>query len=120
MKAGLSIVSAMLLACVLVGCSNTPAEQEKEKSPNQKTQSGDEEKIKTALDKLSPEDRKLAEAQKFCPIHTGERLGSMGKPIKIEVEGKPVFLCCSGCKSAAAKDEQGTLKKVEKLIAANK
>jgi hypothetical protein len=46
--------------------------------------------------KLSEEDRKLAEKQKVCPV-TGERLGSMGEPIKVTVKGRAVFLCCKGC-----------------------
>src|SRR5438105_2651151 len=37
----------------------------------------EEDKVKGALAKLGPEDRRLAEAQRFCP-ETGEPLGSMG------------------------------------------
>lgn len=32
-----------------------------------------------------------------CPV-SGERLGSMGEPVEVIVEGRPVKLCCSGCK----------------------
>jgi hypothetical protein len=52
--------------------------------------------IKEALAKLSPEDRALAEKQETCPV-TGERLGSMGAPIKVTVKGREVFVCCEGC-----------------------
>ena len=49
------------------------------------------------LAKLSSVDRALAEKQKVCPV-SGEELGSMGPPIKIDVKGQPVFICCDGCR----------------------
>src|SRR4051812_32238730 len=52
--------------------------------------------IRESLAKLSAEDRKLAEAQKWCAIEDESRLGSMGVPMKILVKGEPVFLCCKG------------------------
>lgn len=55
-----------------------------------------EAKISEALAKLAPADRAAAELQGTCPV-TGLRLGSMGAPIKVAVEGKDVFVCCSGC-----------------------
>lgn len=54
--------------------------------------------IAQALAKLPPEDRALAVKQKVCPV-TGELLGSMGKPFRVDLEGKRVFLCCQGCES---------------------
>jgi Cu(I)/Ag(I) efflux system membrane fusion protein len=72
-------------------------------------------KIHAALAKLSPEDRKLAETQRFCPILSTSRLGSMGQPVKLRIEGQPVFLCCAGCKGKALADPKGTLAKVQKL-----
>jgi hypothetical protein len=36
------------------------------------------------------------EEQKFCPV-TGARLGSMGEPLLVEVEGHKVWTCCAGC-----------------------
>lgn len=35
-------------------------------------------------------------AQETCPV-SGKRLGSMGKPVKSSLQGKDVYLCCSGC-----------------------
>jgi Cu(I)/Ag(I) efflux system membrane fusion protein len=61
------------------------------------------------LAQLSPEDRAMAEAQGVCPI-TKLPLGSMGEPVKITLDGRPVFLCCSGCVSKANKDPARTLK----------
>lgn len=41
-------------------------------------------------------DAPLIARQKICPV-MDEPLGSMGKPIKLLVSGKPLFLCCKGC-----------------------
>jgi hypothetical protein len=65
--------------------------------------------------KLSAEDRALAEAQRFCAVENENRLGMMGPPAKIMVNGQPVFLCCAGCESAAQEDPDETLGKVAKL-----
>ncbi|MDB5309959.1 MAG: hypothetical protein JWO38_4161 [Gemmataceae bacterium] len=63
-----------------------------------------EKAVAAGLDKLSPADRKAAEAQKFCAVQDTIRLGSMGTPVKVTVNGKDVFLCCEGCRDAALKD----------------
>ncbi len=34
--------------------------------------------------------------QEICPI-SGERLGSMGAPLKVKVGKENLFLCCQGC-----------------------
>jgi hypothetical protein len=34
--------------------------------------------------------------QEICPI-SGQKLGSMGAPIKVRVGQETVFLCCKGC-----------------------
>lgn len=34
--------------------------------------------------------------QEICPV-MGEKLGSMGEPIKVQVGEETVFLCCKGC-----------------------
>lgn len=75
----------------------------------------EEDKVRPALDKLSTEDRPLAEAQGFCPILSDNRLGSMGVPVKVMVKGTPVFLCCKGCVDDALADPQKTLTRVAEL-----
>ncbi len=52
-----------------------------------------------ALGKLAPADQALVRAQARCPV-TGKDLGSMGVPIRMVADGKPVFLCCEGCRDA--------------------
>jgi Cu(I)/Ag(I) efflux system membrane fusion protein len=69
------------------------------------------ETIAANLAKLSAADRKLALAQKDCPI-TGEPLGSMGVPPKLDVNGQPVFVCCAGCTPAVRKEPDKALANV--------
>jgi hypothetical protein len=76
--------------------------------------------IEAGLQKLPPEDRQLAEAQRFCPILTENRLGVMGKPFKVMVDGEPVFLCCEGCKDKALAKSAETIAKVRQLRGALK
>jgi hypothetical protein len=74
-------------------------------------------RVQAALAKLSAEDRRLAEEQRFCPIQPNNRLGSMGVPVPVEVKGRRVFLCCKGCKDDALANPDQTLAQVEKLKA---
>ncbi|OYW24475.1 MAG: hypothetical protein B7Z55_02100 [Planctomycetales bacterium 12-60-4] len=68
--------------------------------------------LTAALSKLSPADRLIAEQQRFCPVLDGSRLGSMGIPVKLTIDGQTVFVCCPGCQRAALEDSDATLKKV--------
>jgi YHS domain-containing protein len=61
--------------------------------------------VEEALAQLSPEDRAVAEDQKVCAL-SGEPLGSMGPPVKVEYKGKPVFLCCEHCEEAFKADPE--------------
>jgi hypothetical protein len=70
-------------------------------------------KVKANLAKLSDEDRKLAEAQKYCAVLRNSVLGLMGKPVKVVIEGRPVFLCCPNCEEDAKADPDKTLKTAE-------
>ena len=77
-------------------------------------------KLRTSLNKLSPEDRRLAIAQRWCPVMDDSRLGSMGMPVKVMIDSKPVFLCCEGCKEAALEKSDETLARVKELMSAKK
>ena len=111
----------VLSLSVVVGCTESATPVAKPTAPATgaapKAPSGEDAKIQAAINELSEEDRELAKAQKFCAVAATGRLGSMGKPVKIMVEGKPVFLCCEGCESEALKNPEETLAKVEKLKA---
>jgi len=85
---------------------------------NPETMKQAEKTITDAISKLSAEDQKLATAQRFCPIMTYDRLGAMGTPLKVMIEGKPVFLCCKECTKDAMNGGAATVKTSEKLRAA--
>lgn len=72
-------------------------------------------KIAAAMAKLSSEDRKLAEGQRFCAVESDNRLGMMGAPVKVTVGGQTVFLCCAGCIDAVKADPKGTLANAKRL-----
>jgi hypothetical protein len=72
-------------------------------------------KIKAEMAKLSPEDRRLAEAQVFCAVDQESPLGSMGPIFKEMVKGQPVFLCCKGCVAETRAHPDETLALLAKL-----
>ena len=78
-----------------------------------------EKKISEALADLPAEDQKLAAAQRFCPVMEYSRLGAMGTPTKLIIEGKPVFVCCDGCIDDAKEGGAATVKLTKKLTEAS-
>jgi Cu(I)/Ag(I) efflux system membrane fusion protein len=74
-----------------------------------------EAKIEAGLAALPAVDRELARQQQFCAILPKSRLGSMGTPIKLGLDGETVFLCCAGCKGQATADPKGTAEKARRL-----
>lgn len=63
---------------------------------------------------LPDDDQKPALEQVICPV-TDYRLGSMGVPPKVMIEGKPVYLYCDGCRESLLKDPQGYLTKLQTM-----
>ncbi len=96
---------------LLAGCQGGGSSSAPQVTPKPAETGTANPEVKAALDKLSPEDRKLAEEQKTCPI-TGEALGSMGVPPKLTLKNQTVFLCCASCKKKAEADLDKTLKAV--------
>ena len=111
----LCVVLLSLAAGFVIGCGEKPAPTPSTPSAAPAAASTDEAKFSQAIAKLPEEDRAAATAQIFCVVEDKNRLGSMGMPHKIMVEGQSVFLCCAGCEEEALKDPQATLAKVEKL-----
>ncbi len=72
----------------------------------------DMEKMKAELAKLSPEDAALAEKQHFCPV-SGDMLGIMGPPIKIDVNGQQIWICCEGCRESLLENPDEYLAKLK-------
>jgi hypothetical protein len=68
--------------------------------------------VTAAMAELDEADRTAALAQKICPV-SDEALGSMGKPLKVEVEGRTVFICCEGCRDPLLKEPAKYLAKLD-------
>ena len=113
--------SAFLVTAVGVwGCSKTSNKAVSTATPSTESQakeasSGDtaNAEITAAFAKLPAADRALAEKQKICPV-SGEALGTMGAPLKMEVKGQTVFLCCEGCKDKLLASPDEYLAKINK------
>jgi hypothetical protein len=74
-------------------------------------------KIRAQMEKLSPEDRKLAEAQVFCAIDHETALGTTGPILKVMVKGQPMFMCCKGCEKEAMAHPDDAMVQFQKLMA---
>jgi hypothetical protein len=59
-----------------------------------------------------PTDKELIDQQKTCPV-TDQKLGSMGKPVKVVVKDRTVFLCCSACKKKLLANPEKYFKKLD-------
>ncbi|QDU39031.1 hypothetical protein Mal4_33640 [Maioricimonas rarisocia] len=101
-----------LLTFGLAGCNQQPAAdaptadsavEEGHDHDHAHAEGEEDSAVVVALAKLSDEDRALAESQKICPVGEGA-LGSMGTPVKVDVNGKPVFICCEHCREPLLED----------------
>lgn len=114
--ATVALAGALLLS---LGCGSRNAgadrSSDRPKGDNDQTaaKTAREKKIEASRARLSAEDRVLVDAQDSCPV-TGEKLGSMGVPLKLLIKGQAVFICCKGCTESANSDPDRTVKSVEK------
>lgn len=96
----LVVAASFAVSLSLLGCAG-----EKESAPVSQAEtptaadSSVNPEVEEALAQLSPEDRLLAEQQKTCPVGK-QLLGSMGTPIKLNIDGQDVFICCAGCEDS--------------------
>jgi YHS domain-containing protein len=63
--------------------------------------------------KLPLEEQTLAKLQVLCPV-TLEPLGSMGKPLKVSVQGDTIFVCCKGCPGTVQSSPERMLQQVRR------
>lgn len=109
-------IAALLAALVLTGCGGNADKPQAGAQPDQ-SQGAKPDEVAAERAKLPPDDRALVEAQEWCVVNTDERLGSMGPPLKLDIKGQPVYVCCKGCKRKAEADPNETLVKAEELKA---
>ena len=117
-------IVAALLSAMMVGCGDKdehgshehdgddPAAHEDEEPESEPDAAAEDEDEELDFEGLSLEDRKLAKAQKMCPV-SDQKLGSMGTPIKIVHDGKVIFFCCQMCKPRFEKDPEPYLAKLQ-------
>ena len=108
---------AVLSVIALSGCGSTPQPSSDEILPSTSDGHGDHahpmNQMKAEMAKLSLEDAKAVEQQHFCPV-SGEMLGSMGAPQKVEVNGKQVWICCDSCQDKLLAHPDEYLAKLKK------
>jgi hypothetical protein len=96
-----SVAFALLSLVALTGCGpqaeNAPPPSTVTSQPKSESSNADMAAMKEELAKLSPEDAASAEKQHTCPV-TKKMLGTMGPPLKVDVKGKTVWICCEGCR----------------------
>lgn len=104
-------VIALTAAIGLSGCASQDSPAEPSAAGSTSIGSTDPD-VAAALAQLSAEDRMEAEKQHVCPV-TDEPLGSMGKPVKVTVSGRDLFLCCEGCRDTVTSDPEKYLAKLK-------
>ena len=111
-----------LAAMAFAGCSK-PAEQTAATTATVTTTPAlgkpivHSDEVTAERNKLSPADRALVDAQEWCVISDEQELGAMKAPIKLDIGGQPVFICCDGSKRKAEANPEATLAKVAELKA---
>lgn len=64
------------------------------------------------IKQLPDSEQALAIEQIICPV-TEYKLGSMGIPLKVEVDGEVIFVCCAGCKEDVVSEPAIHIAKIE-------
>ena len=68
--------------------------------------------VAAAFAELKPEEAAAARKQAICPVGGGP-LGTMGKPYKVTIEGRDVYLCCEHCEEDLKADPEKFLAKLK-------
>lgn len=105
------VATGLLAALALVGCSSQPTASPATTGGSSPPASSGK-SLPEGLVTLSKADRTAALKQDVCPV-TGERLGSMGAPPKVLVNGREVFLCCTGCEEELRNQPETYLAKLK-------
>ncbi|HYW81465.1 MAG TPA: heavy metal-binding domain-containing protein [Thermoguttaceae bacterium] len=80
------------------------------------TQPGTAMTNKIAVSSATSADQAAIAQQRVCAV-SGSRLGGMGTPVKVTMNGQSLFLCCKGCVGKVEKDPAGYVAKAAQLRA---
>ncbi|MEQ8835218.1 MAG: hypothetical protein RID07_00265 [Lacipirellulaceae bacterium] len=72
------------------------------------------EQVRPGVFKATLADAQAIDAQKVCPV-MDEPLGGMGAPLKVDVKGQAVYICCAGCAKKLHADPDAYLIKLKKM-----
>jgi Cu(I)/Ag(I) efflux system membrane fusion protein len=113
------LVGVGLFAFTMAGCNSAPTpsksstESDHDHAMHDHGGASEMDTMKATLAKLPESDRESAEKQHICPV-SGEMLGTMGLPLKVDVEGQTVWICCKGCKQKLLDNPDKFLAKLNK------
>ena len=102
----------LVIALLNVGCGREQPAPPRTNGASTMATDAAKSEINEAISQLPVEDQAAAREQRFCPV-SGEPLGSMGAPIKMEVQGRKVFICCAGCEDALRSEPEKYLAKLD-------
>ena len=100
-----------IAAVVMLGCSSQPPTNTTTNPTLPATSKVAGDQLPEGLQKLSDDERTVAIQQDICPV-TGQKLGSMGKPPQVMVNGQKVFICCAGCEEELQQNPEKYLAKL--------
>lgn len=100
---GRSWLGIAAVALTLAGCS--PGDSEQQKAPEPAQPQADSQ-VQT------PSATPVAYPLEVCAV-SGQKLGSMGEPVMVKIEGREVRLCCAHCEEDLRKEPQKHLAKLD-------
>lgn len=112
LKDWVCLVALAAIGFALIGCSSQPTANSPSEPDGPPAQLSSGASMPEGLAKLSATDRAAALKQAVCPV-TGAKLGSMGAPPKVVVNGHEVFLCCDGCEEKLREEPEKYLAKLK-------
>lgn len=94
----LLMASVLMLAASTTGCQGTGRQVETPALPSAQFRPAADERAYAAFPatKINRLPETANARQATCPV-TGARLGSMGDPVPVEVDGRTVYVCCAEC-----------------------
>lgn len=113
-----TLATGGLLLAAVVGCQGSVSAPAAAGGDGGRTSAKKDDAIRSAMAALNEADRGEAIAQDRCAV-SGHPLGSMGAPLRVDLRGTSVFLCCKSCELKALAKPEATVAKAAEYKAAN-